>query len=204
MPHLSNNSVRILLLAALLGWPVVAPLAAAARAAAHDTLHVGTLTLHHCNSPAPWCGRLTRPLDPGGAVPGTLSIYFEFFPHAAPGAAAGTLVGAIGGPGYSVTDSRGEFLELFRPLRGHYDVLLMDYRGTGHSDAIDCHELERAPALTEANIGACGRSLGRAAPFYSTTLAADDLAAVLETLGIGRIGLYGESYGTYFAQVFAK
>jgi pimeloyl-ACP methyl ester carboxylesterase len=202
MTHLSNNSVRILLLAALLGSPAIAPLAVATTTGAHDSLRVGSVSLQRCGPN--WCGRLTRPLDPGGVVPGTLSIYFEFYPHAAPGAAAGTLVGAIGGPGYSVTDSRDEFLELFGPLQTHDDVLLMDYRGTGHSDAIDCHELERAPALTEANIGACGRSLGRAAPFYSTTLAADDLAAVLDALGIGRIGLYGESYGTYFAQVFAR
>ena len=204
MTHLSNRGVRILPLAAVLGWAAVAPLPAAARTSAHETLRVGSLTLHHCNSPASWCGTLARPLDPNGVVAGTLPIYFEFYLHAAAGAAAGTLVGAIGGPGYSVTDSRDEFLELFGPLQAHYDVLLMDYRGTGHSDAIDCHELERAAALTEANIGACGRSLGRTGPFYSTTLAADDLAAVLEALGIGRIGLYGESYGTYFAQVFAR
>ena len=47
----------------------------------------------------------------------------------------------------------------------------------------------------------------RSAPgpaFYSTALAADDLAAVLEALGHQRrSNLYGDSYGTYFAQVFA-
>jgi pimeloyl-ACP methyl ester carboxylesterase len=38
---------------------------------------------------------------------------------------------------------------------------------------------------------------------YSTTLASDDLAAVLDALALGRIDLYGDSYGTFFAQVFA-
>jgi pimeloyl-ACP methyl ester carboxylesterase len=130
-------------------------------------------------------------------------VYFEYYPHSDSTAAAGTLVGATGGPGYPTTGSADEYLALFAPLRTRYDVLLMDYRGSGRSGAIDCRELQNAPQLTQANIGACGRKLGRAAPLYSTTLAADDLAAILEALEIARIGLYGDSYGTYFAQVFA-
>jgi pimeloyl-ACP methyl ester carboxylesterase len=166
------------------------------------TLEVGRLTLQRCGSGA-WCGILPRPLDPAGVVAGTIPVYFEYYPHTAAAPASGTLVAAEGGPGYPTTDSRDDYLALFGPLRTTYDVLLMDYRGTGHSGAIDCKELERAPQLTERDIGECGRSLGRAAPLYITALAADDLAAVLTALGIERIGLYGESYGTYFAQVFA-
>src|SRR5215831_6085451 len=175
---------------------------AAAEASPGATLVVGHTTLHRCGSAA-WCGILPRPLDPTGAVSGTVPIYFEYYPHTAAAPAAGTLVGAEGGPGYSTTDSREAYLTLFGPLRDRYDVLLMDYRGTGHSGAIDCHELQRAPQLTEDNIGACGRSLGRAAPLYSSALAADDLAAILDALGMESIGLYGDSYGTYFSQVFA-
>ncbi len=113
------------------------------------------------------------------------------------------LVATEGGPGYPATLSRDEYLALYGPLRPNRDVLIMDNRGTGHSGALDCEPLQTAPALTEADIGACGRSLGRAAPLYSTALAADDLAALLDALSIDRIDLYGESYGTYFAQVFA-
>jgi pimeloyl-ACP methyl ester carboxylesterase len=92
---------------------------------------------------------------------------------------------------------------LFKPLRRQRDVLLMDNRGTGRSGAIDCHALQTAERWTIALTAACGRSLGERAPLYSTAYAADDLAAVLEALGIGRIDLYGDSYGTYFEQVFA-
>ena len=175
--------------------------AAAASVKGPATLHVGQLTLHHCR--AGLCGFLPRPIDPSGHLSGTLRIYFEYYPHTAPGAAAGTLVAAEGGPGYPTTDSRGEYLALFGPLRTKYDVLLMDYRGTGRSGAIDCKELQRAPRLTEENIGECGRSLGRSVSLYSTALAADDLAALLEALAVKQIGLYGDSYGTYFSQVFA-
>lgn len=149
------------------------------------------------------CGYLNRPLDPAGSLAGTLGIYYEFYPHSGAGAAAGTLVAAEGGPGYPTTESREDYLALFTPLRRTHDVLLMDNRGTGRSGAIDCEPLQRAAILTRADIGACGRSLGPGAPFYSTTLAADDLAALLDALNIARIDLYGDSYGTYFSQVFA-
>ncbi|HYM29392.1 MAG TPA: alpha/beta fold hydrolase, partial [Steroidobacteraceae bacterium] len=181
--------------------------AATALAAAPDSaaaqLQVGNLTLSRCATTAPWCARLERALDPTGAVPGSVAVYFEYWPHTGPGAAAGTLVATEGGPGYPATENRGEYLALFAPLRERFDVVIMDNRGTGRSGAVDCRALQEAPALTEAAIGACGRSLGRRAPLYSTALAADDLAAVLDALGIGRINLYGDSYGTYFAQVFA-
>ena len=167
------------------------------------TLQVGRLTLHRCETAAPWCAFLERPLDPGGAVAGTIPIYFEYYPHTASGPAAGTLVATEGGPGYPATESRDDYLSLYAPLRPHYDVIIMDNRGTGRSGAIDCRQLQNAPALTERDVGACGRSLGSAAPFYRTAFASDDLAAILEALGAGPVGLYGNSYGTYFAQVFA-
>ncbi len=170
--------------------------------AAPETLTVGQLTLHRCDTPAPWCGVLMRPLDPKGVVPGTVAVYFEYYPHAAPGAAAGTLVPTEGGPGFPATESREEYLALLEPLRNSFDVLIMDNRGTGRSGALDCPQLQEG-ALSEANVGACGRSLNARVSLYSSALAADDLAALLESLGIDRVNLYGDSYGTYFSQVFA-
>ena len=50
---------------------------------------------------------------------------------------------------------------------------------------------------------ACGASLGDRADDYTTALSADDLAAVIDALGLGPVDVYGDSYGTFFAQVFA-
>jgi pimeloyl-ACP methyl ester carboxylesterase len=174
----------------------------AAAPAGDRTVEVGGVTVHRCQGHA-LCGILPRPLDPAGVVSGTVPIYFEFYRHTNHARAKGTLVAVDGGPGYPTTDSRDDYLALFGPLRASYDVVLMDNRGTGRSGAIDCQELERARQLTEEGIGACGRVLGAAAPLYSDALASDDLAALLQTLGVQRIGLYGNSSGTYFAQVFA-
>ncbi len=191
-----------MLLAALLGLALSIAAADIHRSVPAESLSVGGMTLHRCDSAAPWCGTLARALDPSGAVAGTVGVYFEYWPHTGEGAAAGTLVATEGGPGFPATESRAEYLALFAPLRERYDVLIMDNRGTGRSGALDCHALQQASVLTEANIGACGRSLGERVALYSTALAADDLAAVLQALGIEQVGLYGDSYGTYFSQVF--
>lgn len=179
------------------------PALAAEPAGAPATLEVGRVSLHRCERGGGWCGTLPRALDPSGALPGTVPVYFEYYPHGAPGPAAGTLVATEGGPGSPATESRDSYLGLFAPLRATHDVLIMDNRGTGRSGAIDCVALQNAPQLTEALVGDCGRTLGRRAPLYSTNLAADDLAELLEALGVARISLYGDSYGSYFAQVFA-
>jgi pimeloyl-ACP methyl ester carboxylesterase len=193
-------------------WPMRALLAlsgvlllpgAPARGAASASLTVGQVTLQRCTSPLRWCGVWQRPLDPAGRVAGSIGVYFEYYPHPAPGAARGTLVATEGGPGFPATDSRQDYLALFAPLQDRYDVLIMDNRGTGRSGAVNCQRLQQAPQITEADVGECGRSLGARAALYSTALAADDLAAILEALGIARVALYGDSYGTYFAQVFA-
>lgn len=197
------RSWRTLGAAVTLGAVAIAASAAQPIPVALPALQVGQLKLRHCATPAPWCGTLERALDPTGVVGGKITIYFEYYPHTAAAAATATLVATEGGPGFPATESRDEYLGLFEPLRATRDVVIMDNRGTGRSAAIDCKPLQEATALTEANIGACGRSLGTSASLYGSALAGDDLAAVLDALGVGPVDLYGDSYGTYFAQTFA-
>ena len=203
----SRGAGEILMRAArMAGWRIGAGLmlllAVTGAVAAPATLTVGSLTLNACHAGG-YCGELARPLDPLGLIPGSVSVYFEFYPHRGEGPLQGTLVATEGGPGYPTTDSRDSYLALFAPLRDAHDVVLMDNRGTGRSGAVDCPRLQRDPVLTLGAIGACGALLGRAAPLYSTAYAADDLAAILDALGTGPVDLYGNSYGTFFAQVFA-
>ncbi len=167
------------------------------------SLRVGTMLLHPCATPGAWCGSFTRALDPAGTIPDQLPIYFEFYPHSGSGPSQGTLVATEGGPGFPATETRGEYLALYAPLRASRDVLIMDNRGTGQSGAIDCPGLQTAPMLTEELVAVCGRLLGARAPLYSTALASDDLASLIERLGAAPVDLYGDSYGTFFAQVFA-
>jgi pimeloyl-ACP methyl ester carboxylesterase len=193
--------------AAILAWLAVgiggiAGISSRAAAAAR-VLRIGTVVLHRCSDAAAYCGDLRRPFDPDDASAGWIYIHFEFHPHSAAGQSLGTLVATEGGPGYPATQSRADYLALFQPLLRERDVLMMDNRGTGQSGAVDCHELQTVEKWTVESVAHCGETLGARAPLYGTTYAADDLAAVVQALGLDKIDLYGDSYGTYFEQTFA-
>ena len=167
-----------------------------------QVIEVGTLALRPCADAPAYCGSIERAFDPKGSIAGHTSIHFEYYPHTSSGEAIGVLVATEGGPGYPATGSRDEYLALFKPLLRQRDLIIMDNRGTGQSGAVDCHELQTAEKWTIELTAACGDSLGARAPLYSTAYAADDLAAILEALHVRQVDLYGDSYGTYFAQVF--
>ena len=99
-----------------------------------------------------------------------------------------------GGPGYPSTGTASSYVGLFAPLMDRHDLLLVDNRGTGRSHVIDCETLQNSVYLFVRGIALCGAFLGPASDLYGSGLAADDLAAVLEALGIGQIDLYGDSY----------
>lgn len=150
------------------------------------------------------CGHIKTAADPLRPKLGSQRVGFEFYPRkdkSRPG--QGTLVGHEGGPGYPSTGSRSYFLGLFRPLADRHNVLLVDQRGTGTSDPIRCTSLQRGVSPYVQSVTECGKSLGARADTYSTAYAADDTASVLDALNIEQIDLYGDSYGTFFAQVFA-
>ena len=189
--------VRLLASVILIAW-ALAPRAAA------QTITVGGVTLTRCiQAYDGYCGSIARPLDPGGQVSGTISIGFEYYPHTEAGPAEGTVLAEEGGPGYATTGSRDGYVRLFTPLRARRDILLIDKRGTGRSGAIDCARLQRARDPRQAAIRACGWQLGRSAWLYGSDLAADDVAAVLRALCTGPVDYYGDSYATFFGQVFA-
>jgi pimeloyl-ACP methyl ester carboxylesterase len=151
-----------------------------------------------------YCGTLKRPLDPTGIIGGTIGIHFEWLPHRdAQHSALGVIVANEGGPGSGSTESRDAYEALFHPLLDRVDFLLVDNRGTGKSDAIDCEPLQSEPTMTASAIALCGDQLGRRAALYSTALAADDLAAVMDAMHVDKADMYGDSYGTYFTQAFA-
>jgi len=178
---------------------------ASAYAAPPQTLRVGSLVLTYCNSDYDgYCGAVERPVDPTGRVAGTITIGFEYYPHTAGGKKSlGTILPQEGGPGYSSTGSRDFYLGLFAPLRDRRDVLIIDKRGTGLSDAVDCVRLQNLDPDLLGSVDACAKQLGGSAYYYGTAFAVGDLAAVLDALGIDRVDFYGDSYGTFVGQVFA-
>jgi pimeloyl-ACP methyl ester carboxylesterase len=194
-------------------WAIVSRVAATATLlgavsgafAAPATVRVGDLTLAYCNADYDgYCGAIRRPLDPSGRVPGSITIGFEFYPHTdRTRPALGTILPQEGGPGYSSTGSRDFYVGLFSPLRDRRDILIIDKRGTGTSDAIDCPGLQNYDPNYLKSVADCAKVLGSSAFLYGTDFAVNDLVAVLDVLGIRKVDFYGDSYGTFVGQVFA-
>ena len=185
---------------------VASATAAGARAAEvrdAKTLRVGSIELRSCNvMRGAWCGYISRAWDSSGRVPGTFKVGFAWIP-ASSGRSIGTLVPHEGGPGYSTTGSGEWFAEMYGDLMTDHDMLLVDQRGMGRTAVIACPGLDEGTMSFIRAVGVCGRSLGDRAYLYGSEASADDLAAVLDALEIDKVDMYGDSYGTFFGQVFA-
>ncbi len=164
----------------------------------------GAPALVPCAEADALCGAIIVPLDRTGKTPGTTPVAFEYHPRADTSRPSlGTIVAIEGGPGYSTTDSRDYYLELFGPLMNRRALLLVDQRGTGLSQPLICPEAQSYDGNWVANAEACGRRLGPLSDLYTSANAATDLKAVLDSLGISQVDLYGDSYGSYLSQTFA-
>jgi pimeloyl-ACP methyl ester carboxylesterase len=154
------------------------------------------------DDPAWVCGSISVPLDRSVRHSTSINVRFRVLPRRlATKASAGTVVVVNGGPGDSSMRQFEWAERAFESLHADHDLLLVDNRGSGASNRIDCRQLQAG--LTPAALGACRTLLGGDVDNYSTVAAADDLAAVLTRIDSPGAELYGESYGTFFAQVFA-
>lgn len=192
----------LLAMAACLLWPTW-------QAGAQPSTAIGSIPVRGCKAVVlpghrTWCGALARPWGVGG---GSLKVGFAVVtPEGADladlaGLPRPPIVAMEGGPGYGSIDSGQGFADMLGPALDDRVFIVMDARGTGRSAAIDC------PSMRDdgnGSIAACGRYLGERIGSYSSAAAADDLAAILKGLGLGAPVVYGDSYGTFLAQVFAR
>jgi pimeloyl-ACP methyl ester carboxylesterase len=193
----------------------------AAVPAGRHPVRVGSVSIPPCaSSRLAWCTTINVPYQYVGRDPaaaGTIKLGFQWYP-AAQGRALGTILAVQGGPGYATTDYAGEYRALFRPLLSRRNLLLVNLRGTGNSSPFTCRPLQDwtvadGTAAYVTDTGKCGRQLNhtrklrgggyvRASDLYTTADAARDVALLLRRLEIGKVDLYGDSYGTFFGQVF--
>jgi pimeloyl-ACP methyl ester carboxylesterase len=201
----------VVVVAALAFVPLVPTVGATPRSTAVTTpaapahKRVGDLTLTRCDVlPHAWCGHLARPWDPSGAVKGHLNVGFAFVPASdTQQPALGTVVPHEGGPGYSTTGSAVDYAGMYGALLKRRNLLLVDQRGTGRSAAINCPGLQNLVGAYDIAAAKCAKQLGNHADLYGSELSADDESAVITALQLGKVDLYGDSYGTFYTQVFA-
>ena len=115
-----------------------------------------------------------------------------------------------GGPGMAATIMYSGVAPAFARIARDRDIVLMDQRGTGRSNALNCKtdelDEDENPARIAPLTRACLESLQNKADVtqYTTSIAVQDLETLRSVLGYERINLYGVSYGTRVAQHYLR
>ncbi|HUQ81805.1 MAG TPA: alpha/beta hydrolase [Gemmatimonadaceae bacterium] len=120
----------------------------------------------------------------------------------------------LAGGGVVPATRYARFLSTALPgLRRRRDIVLVDQRGTGGSNALTCDRalLDTASGVPPDErylryIAACRESLASRADarYYTTTVAMQDLDDVRAWLAYPRVNLYGASYGTSAAATYIR
>jgi pimeloyl-ACP methyl ester carboxylesterase len=173
------------------------------------TAKAGTLRVAAClveGQPAR-CGTLWVPEDRSAGDTRAIPIKFVVFPAYGYPRAPDPVVYLDGGPGAAaITDIPTGLSELFA-INQHRDLVFIDQRGTGGSNGVACAPIAgfmASPTDVRHSVQACLASLrGRAdLQFYTSAMAADDVAQVLTALHYRTVNLFGGSYGATAAQIF--
>jgi pimeloyl-ACP methyl ester carboxylesterase len=167
------------------------------------------IPLVNCGATGVQCGTVEAPLDYSGQVPGTVPLHVEvLMPAIQP---VGTMFLIAGGPGQG---SAGSFqlalsaaVQQFQDAFPGYRLVAFDNRGTGKSGLIDCPAIQTGINLSveqERTVTRqCAEQIGPNRQFYATRDHAEDIETVRQALGLGKIGLFGVSYGTKLALAYA-
>jgi pimeloyl-ACP methyl ester carboxylesterase len=151
----------------------------------------------------------------------TIDVVFAVLP--ATGERKGMFVTVIGGPGGSGLLSADSYTSYFDPsITENFDVVFFDQRGINESNGLYCAQAaadyyrtdadasttqgeEKLLDATQAFVDECVAEIGETdlLPFLDTTQAIEDLEAFRALMGDEKFWLYGESYGTQFAQTYA-
>lgn len=230
----------LVLLAAAAAWSVsqhrggAGDSAVEITAVAPDELHLGILTLEPCDigrrgNGAPtmraYCTAFDVPENHAAPAGRHIRLHVALVRAESAQAEPDLVTFLDGGPGGAATDDYPSIAGAFEPLRRQRAVLLVDQRGTGGSNVLDCDEGEHASERIGENHGSAAaatagdssarsaaalrdcvaRLAPRAAPqYYATTDAVEDLELVRRALGSPPLDLIGVSYGTRMAQQYAR
>jgi len=168
------------------------------------------------------CVTLTVPLnhfDPSDSR--TLEVVFGVLP--ATGERKGMFVTATGGPGTAGLMSADGYTAVMDPaIPEHYDIVFFDQRGVGQSGGLQCTNAAAKYFLADFSTGTpeeeqallqtarsfandCVTEAGNPdfLPYLGTAQAVEDLELFRQAMGDEKIWLYGESYGTQYAQTYA-
>jgi len=151
-----------------------------------------------------FCGQVVVPVDRSGLAvltTTTISLHVMWRP-AEVADSNGAIFALAGGPGQAALPFAADFAVALAPALKTRDLVVFDQRGTGAS-ALDCPSAATATSFSQYVQG-CAAELGPARSYYTSKDSALDLDAVRAAVGVDKVTIYGVSYGTYVAQLYAR
>jgi pimeloyl-ACP methyl ester carboxylesterase len=140
-----------------------------------------------------------------------IDLNIVVLPALSPGSKPDPLFFLAGGPGQGAAKLAPVVREMFRRVQTDRDIVLVDQRGTGKSNPLDCEpDDDSLKAFNEPDRTSLDRLKTCMAKYdadltqYTTTIAMDDLDDVRAYLGYARINIYGGSYGTRAGLVYMR
>lgn len=193
-------------LKSLRGWAALGVLLLAGCASARPPAW-----LHPCRVPGvsfeARCGTYEVREDRTARAGRTIPLYVVVLPARGPRPAPDPVFYLEGGPGIPATEAAAGMAEDLAPILAERDIVLIDQRGTGRSNPLDCPLGATPGALFDPeDLRACRAALERRADItrYTTLDAVEDLDEVRRALGFGPVNLVGASYGTTLAQAYLR
>jgi pimeloyl-ACP methyl ester carboxylesterase len=157
------------------------------------------------------CGHFAVPEDPHAPAGRRIELFVARIPAINERGRPDPLFLLAGGPGLAATTFYTGVAPVFERIHRDRDIVLLDQRGTGGSNALNCPEdsdpdAPDSPAVLTQAARDCLAILATHARVadYTTSLAVQDLDAVRAALGYKTINLYGGSYGTRVAQHYLR
>jgi len=162
-------------------------------------------------SVAAQCAKLPVPEDPDDPDGAQIELAIAIVPAIATRASPDPVFLIAGGPGQGAIEGYAPVLGAYAGIRRQRDLVLVDQRGTGGSNRLDCDMPDDAlesGEISPKQLGAMARDCLKDLPgrpqFYTTSVAVRDLETVRAALGYEKINLIGGSYGTRVAQHYAR
>jgi pimeloyl-ACP methyl ester carboxylesterase len=177
----------------------------------------GRVELRPCQLPLyegeAWCGAYEVWEDREAQAGRRITLRIGVLRADAPDALPDPVFILNGGPGGAATALAAYVAEDLRLVRGRRHIVMVDRRGTGSSNGLDCPEVtggqdlqryfvERGPEAAAE----CRSLLEERADLrlYTTPIAMDDIDEVREAMGYEQVNLWGGSYGSREALVYLR
>lgn len=158
------------------------------------------------------CGQISVPENPALPEGKKIDIHFAILPAIKNTHPNEAMLAIAGGPGQSAIEHAAGFDKMLGKVRQQRDILLIDQRGTGKSNILNCGEDSDLNMLSYddekidmiAETEKCLEATDADVTQYGSETALKDFEAVREYLGYQKLHVYGISYGTRMGQLYMR